>query len=104
MTNSLAEGDNLHRRVSEASSQCRVCGFAIETELHLFTQCQKSWQLWLVSKLGLHSENIIANTFIPLWEALFSQLRNLPDGEENIALASFICWRLWKAGNNLSFQ
>lgn len=103
LSRSLAVGDNLRRRHITRDDQCKRCGLHVETEKHLFFDCQYAQCVWRASGISNTVINSPLTTFEEKIEACLS-ICSAPSLEHFKDLPLWILWRLWKSRNILVFQ
>ncbi|XP_043710408.1 uncharacterized protein LOC122659358 [Telopea speciosissima] len=99
----LATGDGLANRKVPIDPVCARCGTQRETMGHLLFECSFSRAIWFGSSLT-HSPSFTSapslHEWLSGWDVLFRKDKGL--ARESLAKASFICWYIWRARNDMA--
>ncbi|KAF7815287.1 Reverse transcriptase zinc-binding domain [Senna tora] len=97
---------NLARKGSQISTECPYRCDALETEEHIFKDCQFAKKVWFASKLNLRSAEITdsSRTYWISHNISTFYKRNSPQHKEIIMMLLSICWSLYTQRNLLIFQ
>ena len=98
MTKNIANAQRVNRRINKIPATCSRCN-QVENDEHLFFHCNFSRAVWFASPLGIRTDNLQGSCAY-IVNFIFSHM-NL---SENVDLACYILWHIWKARNDLKFQ
>ncbi|XP_050111742.1 uncharacterized protein LOC126590298 [Malus sylvestris] len=102
--NALAVRRNLKRCHMRIDNVCGVCNLYIETENHMFFQCEISHVFWFYSSLHLNSHVLEGSDFLESWGNFCAQVKDKDNTDEICQDFAFDLWRLWKNRNEVVFN
>ena len=98
--NAVLTRDNMKKIKWSGSPRCSFCSND-ESANHLFFECSVARVVWGV--VG----NILGTQYCPnnVWQSIVWFYTFLPGGDKLYMVAiSAICWAIWKARNNVTFE
>ncbi|XP_042483894.1 uncharacterized protein LOC122064251 [Macadamia integrifolia] len=101
----IASGEGLHSRQVPIDPSCCRCGTEKESVDHILLGCSFAHLVWFGSSLSYSplSDHIpLLHEWLGSWDALFRSNKKL--ARESFSRASFLCWYLWLAINDLVFN
>ncbi|XP_076941389.1 uncharacterized protein LOC143610930 [Bidens hawaiensis] len=92
------------RGIHVSSCSCSLCGLAPETANHLFSSCEVAGHIWSLFESWTSVPSGVCSSVFEL--SRLHLTASLPQGKKEAVqgLVITICWRLWKAGNDLVFS
>ena len=97
--NILPTKDNLCRRKVIDIPTCEACGFGVESMRHVFWECEKAQEVWVLSGIPFYPQELLAPDFVDFhWHLKFRQKM----GDELLELVVMVVWCLWFNCNEVS--
>ena len=90
--NILPTKDNLCRRKVIDVLTCEACGFGVESTGHVFWECEKAQEVWVLSSIPFDPPELLAPNFMDF--LLLLKFRQKM-GDELLELMVMVAWCLW---------
>ncbi|CAK7350019.1 unnamed protein product [Dovyalis caffra] len=90
LQDSLATGMNIHKKISDHNPQYKLFGDPYETEMHLFTSCNRARQARFIY-MGIRTNAILRSSSSKRWHNLLKELSKSVVPIVSRAKARFLC-------------
>lgn len=95
----LPTGHNLKARIRCESTNCSYCGCEMETDRHIFFECDFAQEVWK----GLHYRKLLEYSSVSSFKEWFGWVLNAR-GKQGAELAAIIIWLIWRCRNARIFE
>ena len=71
---------------------CKACGFGVESTRHIFWECEKGQEVWVLLGIPFYPQELLVLDFVDfLWHLKVRQKM----GDELLELVVMVAWCLW---------
>lgn len=105
LTEGIATRSNLQKRKINVSPLCGMCNSQLETEEHLFRNCDFASHVWSAGSLGVKTQSSVG-VESKRWVRDYLSFFMKEDGKEDDRLVMFVAtlWSLWLLRNACVFK